>query len=69
MKPRIYLSIAVMAALVGAFMLGYRVGYVRAGKPTVIFARDAADSRPSGTAKQGYEPYFTRGNPIGGDHR
>lgn len=58
-----------MVALVGGFMLGYRVGYVRASKPAVIFARDAADSRPSGTANEGYEPYFTRGNPISRDHR
>jgi hypothetical protein len=47
--------------------LGYRIGYARAHKPTVTFARDAADSRPSGSAKQGDEPYFRRGNPVAGD--
>ena len=67
MKSRIVLSIAVVVTLAGAFSLGYRLGYSRASKPTVILDRDVADSRPSGSAKQGYEPYFTRGNPVAGD--
>jgi len=61
------LSVAVVVTLAGAFSLGYRAGYARASKPTVVFARDVADGRPSGSAKQGHEPYFTRGNPVTGD--
>jgi hypothetical protein len=61
-----YLIVVVALALLAAFGLGYRSGYTMASKRTVILARDSADGRPLGSAKQGYEPYFTRGNPISG---
>jgi hypothetical protein len=67
MKSRVVLCVAVVVTLAVVYSLGYRLGYSRASKPTVILARDVADSRPSGSAKQVYEPYFTRGNPVVGD--
>ncbi len=66
MKAKVYLSVAAALALLAAFGLGYRSGYATATKRTVIFARDTADGPPMGSAKQGYEPYFTRANPIPG---
>jgi hypothetical protein len=63
MKLRICLSIVMAFALGAAFSLGYRVGYNRASKRVVIFERDTADTRASGTAQAGYEPYFNKANP------
>ena len=64
MKLRIYLSLVVAVALWFAFCLGYRSGYKHASKQVVLFERDAADTPAQGSAKAGYEPYFTQANPI-----
>jgi len=64
MQLRIYLSFVVAVALWAAFSLGYRSGYKHASKQVVVFERDAADTPAQGSAKVGYEPYFTKANPI-----
>jgi hypothetical protein len=47
-----------------AFGLGYRSGYTQASKGAVIFERDTADTPGQGSAKAGYDPYFSKANPI-----
>ena len=64
MKSRICLCIVMAFALWAAFGLGYRTGYNQASKRVVIFERDTADTRASGTAKAGYEPYFNKANRL-----
>ena len=64
MKSRICFSIVVAVALCAAFGLGYRSGYTHASKRTVIFERDTADTPGQGSAKAGYDPYFSKANPI-----
>ena len=64
MKTRICQGIVMAVALWAAFGLGYRSGYKHANQRAVIFGRDTADTRAQGSAKPGYEPYFTKANPI-----
>ena len=64
MRLRISVSIVVAVALCAAFGLGYRSGYTQASKRTVIFERDTADTPGQGSAKAGYDPYFSKANPI-----
>ena len=66
MRIKVFLSMVIALALLAVFGLGYRSGDATASKHTVIFARDSADAPPLGSLKQGYKPYFTRGNPISG---
>jgi hypothetical protein len=64
MESRIYLSIVVTVVCFAAFSLWHRSGYMQASKRAVIFERDAADTQAQDSGKAGYEPYFTKANPI-----
>ena len=64
MKSRVCLSIVLAFALLAAFGLGYRTGYNQASKRVVILGRDTTDTRASGTAQAGNEPYFNRSSPL-----
>ena len=64
MKRNLCLSLIAMLLLVLAFGLGYWSGRSQARNGVrVIVARDTGDSQQS-SGKVGYEPYFTKQNPI-----
>ena len=62
-RSKITLSVAVVTMILSAYGFGYHKGYIARG-PVVHFGRDTADAPAQGSAKAGYEPYFTKANPI-----
>ena len=64
MKKKIVLSLIAVLVLVFTYGLGYWSGFSHARKGVrVMVARDTSDSQKS-SGKAGYEPYFTKQNPI-----
>jgi len=65
MKKRIASSLIMVRSLLLAEGLGYWRGLSCAQHGArVIVASDTSDKQPSSSGKTGYEPYFTRQNPI-----
>ncbi len=57
------MGVAGVTLILSAYGFGYHRGYKDRG-PIIHFGRDIADTPAQGAAKRGYEPYFTKANPI-----
>ena len=57
------MCIAIVALMLSAYGFGYYRGYWARG-PIVYFGRDTGDSLAQHSTKAGYDPYFTKANPI-----
>jgi len=67
MRRNVWTVLLVFVALLAGYCVGFHNGHKRARTGGVVFAVDSLDIARLSSTKAGFEPYFTRGNPIPAD--